>query len=420
MEKTPKSLRLQIGLFGRTNVGKSSVLNYFTGQDVAITSPVPGTTTDVVEKPMELLPLGPVLFLDTAGLDDDSELSGARIGKTLRIFERCDIAVLVLEADEWTAYEETVLDECRRRGVPCVAVVNKIDRRAPSADFLRALEERGLRPLACSTRDRAHRDEALVEFKRRIGEACPKDFFAPRALVSDLVQPGGLVVLVVPIDLEAPKGRLILPQVQVLRDVLDRGAASLVVKEHEYKIVLSKLKEPPALVVCDSQAVGQVAAETPPGVPLTTFSILFARFKGDLMELVRGVFAIDSLRDGDRVLIGEACTHHAVEDDIGRVKIPRWLRQYTGADLKIDVYSGFDYPADLGQYKLVIHCGGCMINRRQMMTRIRAADGQDVAITNYGVCISYLHGVLKRVLQPFRPGHEPYEMPGETAWRGAA
>jgi [FeFe] hydrogenase H-cluster maturation GTPase HydF len=401
MEKTPKSLRLQIGLFGRTNVGKSSFLNLVAGQDVAITSPVAGTTTDVVEKSMELLPLGPVVFLDTAGLDDVSVLAELRLKKTVKIFDRSDMFVLILEPNKWTDYEEHIIEEARGRKIPPVLVINKIDVEGPTERFLMNLREKSDKVLLCSSIDFSGRDRAINLFKKYLIEACPEEFLTPPPLVGDLLPPGGLAALIVPIDLQAPKGRLILPQVQTIREALDFDASVLVVKEREYVHALENLKTPPDLAVCDSQVVLKMVADTPDTIKCTTFSILFCRNKGDLVEMARGAAVIETLRANDKILIAEACSHHAIEDDIGRVKIPRWLRQYVGGDLKIDVYSGRDYPENLKEYKLVVHCGGCMLTRREMLSRIQKAKEEKVPITNYGLCISFSQGVIKRVLSPF-------------------
>lgn len=401
MNSTPKGNRLHIALFGRTNVGKSSLLNFLIGQEIAITSPEAGTTTDVVEKAMELLPLGPVVFLDTAGLDDISSLSRLRLEKTKKVFDRSDIILLVVEPNVWTDYEKRVLDETRKRSVPVIAIVNKIDIQTPDGAFLSQLEHDAGRVVSLSSIDWAKRDDYINPLKNQLIEVCPHDFIAPPPLLGDLLRPGGMAVMVVPIDLEAPKGRLILPQVQTIRDALDNDSATLVVKERELASALGNLKTMPDIVVCDSQVVQKMCADTPPSVPATTFSILFARHKGDLVIAARGAACIDGLQTGDKVLIAEACSHHPLQDDIGRVKIPRWLRQYTGIDLAIDVSAGRDYPADLEDYKLIIHCGACMLTRLEMLNRIRRAEEAGVAITNYGVAISLLQGVLRRVLSPF-------------------
>lgn len=401
MQGTPKGNRLHIALFGRTNVGKSSFLNMITGQDIAITSPVAGTTTDVVEKAMELLPIGPVLFLDTAGLDDTSALGELRIKKTQRVFNRADVCILILEPDIWTDYEDLVIKEAEKRKIPIIGVINKIDLKKPSTDFVNEVKRKVGRVIQISAVDKENRDDYINALKTQILEVCPNDFLQPPPLIGDLLPPGGLAVLVVPIDLEAPKGRLILPQVQTIRDALDNDAAALIVKERELAHILTILNRPPDIVVCDSQVVLKMCADVPKEIPATTFSILFSRYKGDLVEQAKGAAHIEALKPGDKVLIAEACTHHPIEDDIGRVKIPRWLRQYVGGDLQIDVYAGRDYPENLKEYKLVIHCGGCVLNRREMLTRIQMAKEARVPITNYGVCISFLQGVIRRTLSPF-------------------
>jgi [FeFe] hydrogenase H-cluster maturation GTPase HydF len=401
MDNTPKGNRLHIALMGRTNVGKSSLLNLMLGQDIAITSPVAGTTTDIVEKAMELLPLGPVLFMDTAGLDDISELSGARLKKTTKVFDRTDVIILVTESDTWTDYEESVLKKSKTRKIPILVVINKIDLHKPSIDHLKFLQSKSDRILKVSCSDETKRQNYLEALKQQLLEVAPADFVGTPSLIGDLLPPGGLAVLVVPIDLQAPKGRLILPQVQTIRDALDNDAMTLVVKERELAAALTNLKNPPAIVVTDSQAILKVTADVPINIPVTTFSILFARQKSDLTVMARGAAAIENLKPGDSVLIAEACSHHALEDDIGRVKIPRWLRQYVGGDLQIDTSTGRDYPDDLKKYKLIIHCGACMINRREMLTRLQKAQKADVPITNYGIAISFLQGVLKRSLAPF-------------------
>jgi [FeFe] hydrogenase H-cluster maturation GTPase HydF len=401
MDNTPKANRLHIALLGRTNVGKSSLLNLMLGQDIAITSPVAGTTTDVVEKAMELLPIGPVLFLDTAGLDDVSELSGARLQKTAKVFDRADVIILVAEADAWTNYEETVLSEARKRKIPFLIVVNKIDLRKPTSEWLNRLTQKAGKVLTVSCRDESERQAYLDALKQQLLGKAPADFIVTPSLIGDLLPPGGFAVLVVPIDLQAPKGRLILPQVQTIRDTLDNDAAAVVVKERELAATLANLKNPPSIVVTDSQAILKVTADVPKEISVTTFSILFARQKSDLAVMAAGAAAIDRLKPQDRVLIAEACSHHALEDDIGRVKIPRWLRQYVGGDLQIDVASGRDYPDHIQEYQLVFHCGACMINRREMLSRLRKAQEAGVPVTNYGVAISFLQGVLKRSLAPF-------------------
>ncbi|MCU0665510.1 MAG: [FeFe] hydrogenase H-cluster maturation GTPase HydF [Candidatus Omnitrophica bacterium] len=407
MKKTPKSLRLHIGIFGRTNVGKSSFLNLVAGQDIAITSSIAGTTTDVVEKTMELLPVGPVVFLDTAGLDDSSLLGEARLKKTRKVFDRSDVIVLLTEAGNWDAYENQVVEEAQKRKIPLIAVVNKTDLKAPDEEFLSGIKVP--RVISCSSLDLANRDKYLNALKEHILNVCPDEFLNPPPLIGDLLPAAGLAVLIVPIDLQAPKGRLILPQVQAIRDALDNDSGVVVVKEREYAAVLDKLKNPPDIVVCDSQVVLKMVADTPVNVKCTTFSILFSRYKGDLIEAARGAAVIEKLKPQDKVLISEACSHHAIEDDIGRVKIPRWLRQYIGGDIQIDVSSGKDYPENLSEYKLVIHCGGCMLTRREMLFRIQKAKEAGVAITNYGMAVSVVQGVIKRTLSPFPAALDAYQ-----------
>jgi [FeFe] hydrogenase H-cluster maturation GTPase HydF len=401
MDTTPKGNRLHVAIFGRTNVGKSSLLNYLIGQDVAITSPVAGTTTDVVEKAAELLPLGPVLFLDTAGLDDTSELAGPRLKKTGKIFDRADCILLVTEADTWTGYEEDVLSEAEKRKIPVLLIVNKTDLRMPSPGFLEQLREKTGRVFSVSCRDVSARDGALEALKRHLIEMAPDDFIETPSLVGDLLPPGGIAVLVVPIDLQAPKGRLILPQVQTIRDALDNDAAALIVKERELAGILSLLNRRPDVVVCDSQAILKVSADVPKEVPCTTFSILFARQKGDLSIAAAGAAVIETLKPGDKVLIAESCSHHPLQDDIGRIKIPRWLRQYVGGELQVAVSAGRDYPENLHEYRLIIHCGGCMLTRREMLGRLHKARVAGIPVTNYGLAISFTQGVIRRVLSPF-------------------
>ncbi|MDA8126388.1 MAG: [FeFe] hydrogenase H-cluster maturation GTPase HydF [Deltaproteobacteria bacterium] len=401
MDTTPKGNRLHIALFGRTNVGKSSLLNYLLGQEIAITSPMAGTTTDVVEKAAELLPLGPVLFLDTAGLDDTSELAESRLKKTEKIFDRADGILLVTEAGQWTSYEEGVLSEAKKRKTPVLAVVNKIDLIPPSPAFLEQVKAATGRVLTLSCHVPSGREEALETLTRQLIEMAPDQALEAPSLVGDLLPAGGLALLVVPIDLQAPKGRLILPQVQTIRDALDNDAACLIVKERELSAMLDRLNRKPDLVVCDSQAILKVAADCPREIPCTTFSILFARQKGDLAVAAAGAAAIETLRPGDPILIAESCSHHSLQDDIGRVKIPRWLRQYAGGDLEVVVSAGRDYPEDLERYRLMIHCGGCMLTRREMLARLQKAKAAGVPVTNYGLAISLTQGVIRRVLEPF-------------------
>jgi [FeFe] hydrogenase H-cluster maturation GTPase HydF len=400
MSTAPKGLRLHIGFFGRRNVGKSSLLNAITRQQVSIVSEVAGTTTDPVEKPMELLPLGPVLFIDTAGIDEEGSLGALRVEKTRQALERTEIAVLVAEPDVWGEFEEGLLSDFAERKTPTLIVFNKTDVAPANAKLVERLRAEKLRVVQAS----AITGKGLTELRAALLDLAPPDFIDSPAIVGDLVGAGELAILVVPIDKEAPKGRLILPQVQTIRDLLDSDALCMVVKERELRSALDRLKTPPKLVVTDSQAFLKVAADTPPDVPLTSFSILMARFKGDLAAQVEGTLAVEKLRSGDRVLIAEACTHHPIGEDIGRVKIPRWLTQYTGVKLDFVPIQGRDFPQDLKElasYKLVIHCGACMWNRRQMLSRILQCQQAGVPITNYGLTIAYSLGIFERALEPF-------------------
>jgi [FeFe] hydrogenase H-cluster maturation GTPase HydF len=387
------------------------------GQDVALTSPIPGTTTDVVEKTMELLPVGPVVFLDTGGVDDGSALGTGRVSRTKRALVRTDVAVLLLEPNQWTPFEDEILRGFEAEKVPVIAVVNKVDFVKPTGDFLERLQGRVRHVMTCSSMKftGAERDIAVHEFKQALFDVGPDSRMVASKLLGDLVPTGGMVVLIVPIDKEAPKGRIILPQVQAIRDALDHGQVVAVARETEYIALLSRLSRPPDLVVCDSQVVDRMVADTPPGVKCTTFSILFARYKGDLLRQVAGVAVIDRLRQGEKVLIAEACTHHAVEDDIGRIKIPRWLKKRLGFDVPFDVCSGRDYPDNLKDYKLIIHCGACMLTPREVLARIEKAGSVRVPVTNYGVCISFLMGVLDRVLEPFPEVRDAFREARNTA-----
>lgn len=407
-QSTPRSLRLHIGLYGRRNAGKSSLINALTRQNVAIVSPVAGTTTDAVEKPMELLPLGPVVFIDTAGIDDEGELGALRVAATRRTFERCELALVVAGTAGWGGPERKLAEELRGRGIPTIAVLNQSDRTEHTPALLAELQGAGLRPVCTSAASGA----GLDGLRAALIEATPEGFIDPPTLLGDLVPPGGLAVLVVPIDTEAPKGRLILPQVQSIRDLLDHEAQALVVKERELRAALDRLRTPPDLVVTDSQAFLKVAADVPDAVPMTSFSILFARYKGDLPTLAQGACAIERLKPGDKVLIAESCTHHPIGEDIGRVKIPRWLTQYVGGKLDIHTAAGRDFPDDLASFTLVVHCGSCTQNRRTMLSRMEACRRAGVPITNYGLCIAWSLGVFPRALRPFPAAREACGLAG--------
>lgn len=388
--KALKSMRLQIGVFGRTNVGKSSFLNRVTNQEISIVSEIAGTTTDVVEKSMELLPVGPVTFLDTAGLDDATELGEKRVEKTMKIVNRIDVAVVICDYNGLNDYEKELIQKFEELKIPYLIVENKCDIKKVEIPNYKNV-------LYTSVKDD---DNLVFKFKDALVRLLPDDFVNSPKIAGDLVPPQSTVILVIPIDKEAPKGRIILPQVQTIRDLLDSDCLSYVVKETELKQAIENLKTPPALVVTDSQAFKQVSEIVPESIPLTSFSILFARLKGDLDEFVKGAEAIDNLKDGDCVLILESCTHHAIEDDIGRVKIPNWLRKKTGKNLVIHNYAGHDFP-DIKDYKLIIHCGACMTNRREVLSRILIANQAGIPITNYGVVISYCLGILPRAVKIF-------------------
>lgn len=397
MKTAPRGMRVHIGLFGRRNAGKSSLLNALTRQEVSIVSETAGTTTDPVEKPMELLPIGPVQFIDTAGIDDAGALGAQRVGKSRQVIERCDSAVIVIGDGAWTPFEQGLVEEFRQRSVPVIVCFNKRDVVEPEARQLQCLADDGL--LVVQTT--AVAGTGLLALREALIACCPDELINPPSIVGDLVAPGSPVLLVVPIDLEAPKGRLILPQVQTIRDLLDSDAWAVVVKERELRDCLDRFTVPPALVVCDSQVFLKVAGDTPPEIPMTSFSILFARFKGDLPSLAAGATAIDRLRPGDKVLMAESCSHHPIGDDIGRVKIPRWLTQYVGGQLDIQHVQGHDFPADLARYRLCIHCGSCTHNRRSLLNRIARCQAAGVPITNYGMAIAWSLGIYERALAPF-------------------
>lgn len=404
MRKTPKGFRLHIGLFGRRNVGKSSVLNAMTRQSVSIVSHVAGTTTDPVEKPMELLPIGPVLFIDTAGIDDAGALGELRVAKTRLIFDRTDVGVIVVDAGQWGEYEQKILHELETRKIPAIVIFNKSDIAEPDHALVKRLTDEKVLPVHTV----ATEGKGILDLREALIKATPDEFINASSIVGDLAEAGELIVLVVPIDLEAPKGRIILPQVQTIRDILDAEQYCIVVKDNRLSEALDRLKRPPALVVTDSQAFDKVAADTPANVPLTSFSILFARFKGDLDEFVRGTLAIEDLKPGDHILVAESCSHHPIEDDIGRVKIPKWLKQYVGGDLRFSHVQGHDFPDDPSEYRMVIHCGGCMWNRREMLSRIMRCQNAGVPISNYGLTIAYSLGSFERILKPFPSALEIY------------
>lgn len=396
LSQTPRGSRLHIALFGRRNTGKSSLINALTNQNIAIVSDIPGTTTDPVYKSMEILPIGPVVLIDTAGIDDTGELGRLRIEKAYNVLAKTDLLLLVIDpANGLGVFEEDVLGKAGENNVPVIVVMSKADLH-PGVMGEEMEQRPGLPVIPVS----ATTGQGINELKMAMIKSAPGDWVSS-TILGDLISPGDTVILVVPIDQAAPKGRLILPQVQTIRDILDNNATALVVKEKELKAAIENLKTRPRLVVTDSQAFLKVAADTPDDVPMTSFSILFARYKGDLRALVEGVKAVEMLSPGDRVLITEACTHHRVEDDIGTVKIPRWLTESVGGPLDFKWVSGLELPQDIEDYKLAIHCGACMINRREMLHRIMTAEKAGVPIVNYGVLIAHVLGILRRAIAPF-------------------
>ena len=389
LNATPSGERVHIAFFGRRNAGKSSLVNAFTGQNLSIVSEVKGTTTDPVSKAMELLPLGPVQIIDTPGIDDEGELGALRVKKTRQVLNRTDVALLVADATApLTQADRELLDLFREKEIPHLLVWNK-------ADLLSAVLEDTADAIWVSAVTGFHIHELKERTARLSGPEAPK-----RPLIADLLSPGDLAVLVVPIDSAAPKGRLILPQQQTIRDALEAGAAPVVVRDTELSQVLHTIPTP-RVVVTDSQVFAKVAPLVPPEIPLTSFSILMARYKGDLPLQVAGAKAVDTLTSGDKVLIAEGCTHHRQCDDIGTVKLPRWIRAHTGAEPEFSFCSGTEFPDDLSPYRMVIHCGGCMLNAREMKYRLRCAQDQGVPVTNYGTLIAYLNGILPRTLAPF-------------------
>lgn len=376
-------------------MGKSSLVNAFIGQDLCIVSDTPGTTTDPVKKAMELLPFGPVVLVDTAGIDDVGELGKKRISKTIKVISSADLAIVVLDASAGLSDDEkSIFAHLNKLSVPHAVVLNKTDC-GVNEDLLESLKDYNLKIFRVSCLD----NSGIYELKTKIQKLIPNESEPP--LIGDLIKQGDVIVLVVPIDLGAPKGRLIMPQVQTIREALDEDTIVVITKDKELRSALNKLRVSPKLVVTDSQAIMRVSADVPDDIPLTTFSILMARHKGDLPAFVQGLKRVDELKSGDKVLIAESCSHHAQEDDIGKVKIPRWLRLHTRCDLEIDVKSGEDFPDNLSEYKLIVHCGGCMLTRRGMQQRINEARLMDVPIVNYGVLISYMHGAVPRALLPF-------------------
>jgi len=399
LNSTPLASRLHIAIFGKRNAGKSSLINAITNQEIALVSPVAGTTTDPVFKAMELLPIGPVVIIDTAGIDDEGALGELRVKKTYQVLNKTDVAILVIDGETGVSdYDLEILAKIKEKNIPVIGVVNKKD----SFNYRREEKKKWEDLLGFSLLEvSAFRREGIEELKRQIINKASGSF-TDIPLISDLLNPGDVAVLVVPIDKAAPKGRLILPQQQTIRELLDSGCIAVVAKESELNIALNSLKQKPKLVVTDSQAFKKVAEITPQDIPLTSFSILFARYKGDLVQLVEGTKAIKNLENGDKVLISEACTHHRQEDDIGTVKIPKLLKEITKKELSFSWSSGFTFPENLEDYKLVIHCGGCMINRKEMLYRLSVLKEKNIPVVNYGVFIAFALGILDRALKPLK------------------
>lgn len=397
MNQTPSANRTHIGIFGKRNAGKSSLINAITGQNYAIVSDVLGTTTDPVLKSMELLPLGPVVIIDTPGLDDEGELGALRIQKAYQILNKTDIAVLVIDASSGVTKEDSeILKRIHEKEIPCVIVVNKSDI-CPNCN----LEDLPLPDSDSAILVSSKTGEHIHELKELLAQQASQDTIQ-KSIVADLLNPLDFVVLVVPIDSAAPKGRLILPQQQTIRDILEAKASAIVVQETELAETLNSLGKKPKMVITDSQVFKKVSAVTPDDILLTSFSILFARYKGNLKTLVDGASALDSLKDGDRILISEGCTHHRQCDDIGTVKLPNWIRNYTKKEIEFEFTSGTEFPLDLSSYKMIVHCGGCMLNEREMKYRLKCAEDAKIPITNYGTCIAYINGILNRSLEPVK------------------
>lgn len=396
LNKTPSSNRLHIAIFGKRNMGKSTLINALTGQNLAIVSDFAGTTTDPVYKAMEILPIGPCVVIDTAGLDDVGDLGELRVKKSLEVLRKTDITLLTITGEGFSDFDREIIGLLKEKSIPFIVVINKKDIITPKKELMDELQRENIPHVEVS----AHLKEEIHTLKELIIKHSPREFEQP-SIVGDLINPGDSILLVIPIDTGMPKGRLILPQVQTMRDILDNDGVFHVCKERELRWTLEKLKEKPKLVITDSQEFSKVSADTPDDILLTSFSILFARYKGDLMKMVQGAKTLRNLKPGDKVLMSEACTHHAQPDDIGRIKIPRWIRQNIENDIHFDFCAGRDYPDNLADYKLVIHCGGCTLNRKEMLTRIDISSDQGVPVLNYGLCIAALHGILDRALKPF-------------------
>ena len=407
LNKTPSSNRLHISIFGKRNMGKSTLINAITGQNLAIVSEFAGTTTDPIYKAMEISPLGPCILIDTAGIDDIGALGELRIGKTMEVIRKTDIAILTVDYNGFSEFDYEIIKKLKENNTPFIVVINKSDIKVPTSEFLSELESLKYPYINLS----AEKKEKIEELKNLIIKYSPQEFESP-TILGDLIEPEDHIVLVIPIDTGMPKGRIILPQVQTMRDILDHSGIIHTCKDTELKATLDGLKNPPKLVITDSQAFESVSKIVPENVLLTSFSILFARYKGDLKKMVEGAKTLISLKEGDKYLVSEACTHHVQKDDIGRYKIPKWIGEKIDKNIKFDVVAGRDYPENLQDYKLVIHCGGCTLNRKEMLSRINISYREGVPILNYGLCIATLFGILDRALKPF-PEIEKIRKKGE-------
>jgi [FeFe] hydrogenase H-cluster maturation GTPase HydF len=404
--KPMKALTLQIGIFGRTNTGKSSFMNFVTGQGASIVSEIAGTTTDLVYKQMELNPLGPVTFIDTAGLDDTSRLGAARTEKTAKALDCCDIIILMCEAGFFGDFEKNIAAQAKKRETPLIAVIGKSDINKAEEPFKNEMLK--ITPYILGFSIKENRDTFLESLKKVLLESVPDSFIENFSALGSVIKSGETAVLAVPIDAGAPRGRLIMPQVQTIRNILDLNASAYIVKNAQYETALANMKNHPAIVITDSQIVKEIVSKTPESIKVTAFSVLFSAEKGDVVEMAKGAAKLKNLKKGDKVLIAEACTHHASADDIGKVKIPKWLKEYAGKDIEIDFACGQDYPQDLGKYKVIIHCGACTLNRKSMLARISKAKDAGIAVTNYGMAISVFQGVIEKVLEVFPQASEAY------------
>jgi [FeFe] hydrogenase H-cluster maturation GTPase HydF len=395
-----KSLTLQIGIFGATNIGKSSLINFITNQQTSIVSAIAGTTTDVVQKQMELNPLGPITLFDTAGLNDDSVLGKFRIEKSLKTLDNCDVVMLMCGTNKLSGFEKNIIEAVKKRDAVLIIVVGKTDLNEPESNFLKELKKYSKNILLFS-KNTTNRDNFLNSLKKILIDELPENYLDNYCSLKNIIKKDDTIILIMPIDAGAPRGKIIMPQIQILRQILNLNACSYTIQVSEYENALKNLNRAPALVITDSQVIGTIGDKTPKDVKLTTFSIIYSADKSDIVEMARGAKTLNELQDGDKILIAEACSHHASKDDIGKVKIPKWIRAYSKKNLEINYISGQDYPANISDYKLIMHCGGCVLNRKAMLARLNKAVFNGVAITNYGMAISVFHGYMKKTLELF-------------------